>query len=282
LEKIGGMEAVYAELERQDPDLLTGPGPDDFLPLPAAISFMAIYALSACGQPSLISRFLACRDTRTVRRACFLIGAYILLLYPAVMVLGVVGRALVPDLEVSDHATPATILAATPPALAGVLLAAPFAAVMSTVSSYLLVSASAVVRDLYGRNRGKELGEVQARRLTTLSTFGLALLALVFALNPPEFLQYIVIFAGTGLSATFLFPTLFAVYWPRMNRIGCLAGMAGGFLSFVAQYAAWRTRSFGDFDPFVWSLLISAACSYFGAFLAPPTRKDVLAVYFGD
>jgi len=135
LEKIGGMEAVYAQLERQDPNLLTGPGPDDFMPLSAAISFMAIYALSAGGQPSLISRFLACRDTRTVRRACFLIGVYVLLLYPAVMTLGVVGRALVPDLEAADHAMPATILAAAPPVLAGVLLAAPFAAVMSTVSS---------------------------------------------------------------------------------------------------------------------------------------------------
>lgn len=282
LEKVGGMEAVYLELERQDKDLLTGPGPDDFLPLSAAISFMFIYAFSAAGQPSLVSRFLACKDTRTVRRACFLIGLYVLLLYPAVMTLGVVGRALTPGLETADHAMPATILAAAPPLLAGVLLAAPFAAVMSTVSSYLLVSASAVVRDLYGRNRHVAMGERQARRWTTVSTFALALLALAFALYPPEFLQYIVIFSGTGLSATFLFPTLFAVYWPRMNRAGCLLGMCAGFVSFVAQYAVWGTRSWGGFDPFVWSLAVSAIGCWIGTMRGAPTPDEVLRVYFAE
>ena len=281
--KIGGLQAVFDSLQAQDPQLLTGPGPEEFLPLPAAISFFAIFALSAPGQPSLITRFLTCRDTRTIRRACFIIGVYILLLYPAVMTLGVVGRALVPELETADHAMPATILAATPPALAGVLLAAPFAAIMSTVSSYLLVTSSAVVRDLYARNTGAELGERRAATLTHLSTFALAGLTLLLALEPPAFLQYIVIFAGTGLAATFLFPTLLAIYWPRMNHAGCVAGMVAGFVSFVLQYALWGTRSVGDFDPFVWSLVISAAFSVGGVSFGEPPDDETLKVYFdGD
>jgi len=263
--------------------LLSGPGPGDFLPLSAAISFFAIYALAAAGQPSLLTRFLTCRDTATIRRACFIIGVYILLLYPAVMTLGVVGRALVPELEAADHAMPATILAATPAALAGVLLAAPFAAIMSTVSSYLLVTSSAVVRDLYARNRTGVLSESRAETLTYCSTFGLAGLTLVFALQPPAFLQYIVIFAGTGLAATFLFPTLFAIYWPRMNHAGFVAGMTAGFVSFVAQYALWGTRSVGGFDPFVWSLIVSAAFSAGGVRLGKRTSAKTLEIYFdGD
>lgn len=281
VDKVGGMQAVFDSLESQDPELLSGPGPDEFLPLPSAISFFLIFAFSAPGQPSLLTRFLACGDTKTVKRAGFIIGIYILLLYPAVMTLGVVGRALVPDIAAADHATPATILAAAPPALAGVLLAAPFAAIMSTVSSFLLVSASAVVRDLYARNVDHELDERTAARWTHISTFALAALALVFALQRPEFLQYIVVFAGTGLSATFMFPTLFAIYWPGMNRAGCIAGMSGGFLSFVAQYVAFGTRSFGGFDPFVWALIVSATCCLLGARMGRPTRPETLATYFG-
>lgn len=280
VKKVGGMQAVFDSLEAQDPALLSGPGPGDFLPLSVAISFFAIYALSAAGQPSLLTRFLTCRDTATIRRACFIIGVYILLLYPAVMTLGVVGRALVPELEAADHAMPATILAATPAALAGVLLAAPFAAIMSTVSSYLLVTSSAVVRDLYARNRTGVLSERRAATLTHGSTFGLAGLTLVFALQPPAFLQYIVIFAGTGLAATFLFPTLFAIYWPRMNHAGFIAGMTAGFVSFVAQYALWRTRSVGGFDPFVWSLIVSAAFSAGGVRLGKRTSAKILEIYF--
>ncbi len=280
LDKAGGLEAVFNTLEAEDPRLLSGPGPGEYLPLPTAISFFFIFALSSPGQPSLLTRFLACRDTKTIKRACFLIGLYVLLLYPAVMTLGVVGRALVPDLEAADHAMPATILAAAPASLAGVLLAAPFAAIMSTVSSYLLVSSSAVVRDLYSRNAKREISDALASRLTVISTFALAGVALVFALRPPAFLQYIVIFAGTGLGATFLFPTLFAIYWPRMNAGGCIAGMVAGFCSFVVQYALWGTRSIGGFDPFVWSLLASCTCAIAGALLTPPSPRAVLEVYF--
>jgi sodium/pantothenate symporter len=276
------MQAVFDSPEVQDPALLSGPGPGNFLPLSAAMSFFAIYALSAPGQPSLLTRFLTCRDTATIRRSCFIIGVYILLVYPAVMTLGVVGRALVPELEAPDHAMPATILAAAPPALAGILLAAPFAAIMSTVSSYLLVTSSAVVRDLYSRNRKGSLSDRRAQILTRSSTFGLAALTLAFALQPPAFLQCIVIFAGTGLGATFLFPTLLTIYWPRMNHAGFVAGMTAGLASFLVQYATWGTRSFGGFDPFVWSLIISAGFAVGGVRLGKRTSQKTLEIYFDN
>lgn len=134
--------------------------------------------------------------------------------------------------------------------MAGFVLAAPMAAIMSTISSFVLISSSAVVRDLYQRNVRRPLTESQMRRTTHLATLTIAAAALAFALRPPEFLQFIVVFSGTGLAGTFLIPTILAVYWPRMNREVCLAGMLGGFLSFLAQYAAFGTKSFGGFDPY--------------------------------
>ena len=117
-----------------------------------------------------------------------------------------------------------------------------------------------IVRDLYERNLPERLTEKRARYLSYLATFAVAGVALAFALQPPDFLQFIVVFAGTGLAATFFFPTLLGVYWPRMNKAGSLAGIAGGFLSFLLQYVSFGTRSFGGFDPFVWSMIVSLAC----------------------
>jgi sodium/pantothenate symporter len=251
------------------------------LPLPVAISFFAFWALATPAQPSLIARFLACRDSRTLKRACFLIGLYISLLYPGVIGLGIVGRVLVPNLKAADHATPATILAAVPPALAGFVIAAPLAAIMSTISSFLLVSSSALVRDLYERNLPGPLEENRARRLSHAATLLVGGAALVFALKPPEFLQYIVVFASTGLAGTFFFPLFLGVYWPRMNRAGCLAGMGTGFLSFALQYLAFGTRSFGDFDPFIWTLVISAAASVVTAWLTAAPPDQIRRRYFG-
>ncbi len=278
----GGLPAVYDGLVAQSPDLVQGPGPDQFLPLPAAISFFFIWPLANISQPSLIARFLASKDTRTLKRAAFLIGLYILLLYPAIMTLGVVSRVLVPELDAPDHAIPAVILAAVPPMIAGLTLAAPLAAIMSTISSFLLVSSSAIVRDLYQRNVRHELSEHGARRLTHVSTFVLAAVALVFALHPPEFLQYIVVFSSTGLAATFLLPTLLGIYWPRMNKKGCLAGMLAGFLSFLAQYALFGTVSFGGFDPFIWAVLASLVASVGTAWTAPPPSESIRKLYYGS
>ncbi len=280
LYKVGGLQAVYDGLAAQSPELLTPQGPDGFLPLSAAISFFFVWPLATAGGPSLITRFLACRDTTSLRRAALLIGVYILLLYPAVIFVGILGRVLVPELAAGDHAMPATILAAVPSALAGLVLAAPMAAIMSTISSFLLVAAGAIARDLYQRNVRHVVGEDRARTVTHLSILVVGMAAGGFALYPPDYLQYIVIFSGTGLGATFLFPTLLAVYWPRMNRRGCIAGIVGGFLSFLVQYATFGTRSFLDLDPFVWALAVSAACCVLGTITGPSEPRSVLEKYF--
>ena len=198
------------------------------------------------------------------------------------MTLGVVSRVLLPELSAADHAIPTVILTVVPPVLAELILTAPMAAIMSTLSSFLLVSSSAIVWDLYQRNTERRLNDIEARRMTQIVTLLIASVGMGFALRPPDFLQYIVIFSGTGLSATFLFPTLLGIYWPRMNKAGCIAGVLGGFVSFLAQYAAFGTRSFGGLDPFVWSLLISLSCTVIGTMSAAPPPKRIVETFFGD
>ena len=280
LYRVGGLQAVYDGLAAQSPHLLSATGPEEFLPLSAAISFFFVWPLAVAGQPSLITRFLACRDVPSLRRASILIGCYILLLYPAVIFVGILGRVLVPELAASDHAMPATILAAVPTVLAGFVLAAPMAAIMSTISSFLLVAAGAIARDLYERNTRAPATERNARLATHLGILAVGLVAGVFALRPPDYLQYIVIFSGTGLAATFLFPTLLAVYWPGMNRTGCLSGIATGFAAFILQYVAYGTRSFMGLDPFVWALAASGLACVAGSMSGTRDPDTLLSKYF--
>ena len=282
LYKVGGLQAVYDGLAAQSPDLLTPRGPHEFLPLSAAISFFFVWPLATAGGPSLITRFLACRDAASLRRAALLIGCYILLLYPAVIFVGILGRVLVPELAAGDHAMPATILAAVPTALAGFVLAAPMAAIMSTISSFLLVAAGAVARDLYQRNARAPVSEARARTVTHVSIIAVGIVAGFFALRPPDYLQYIVIFSGAGLAATFLLPTLLAVYWTGMNKTGCVAGIVAGFVSFLAQYAAYGTRSFLGLDPFVWSLAASALACVLGSMAGAREPRAILVRYFAE
>ena len=280
--KAGGLEAIRVGLERQDPALLSPAGPSEFLPIAAAISFFFIWPFAGAGQPSIMTRYLAADNPAGLNRALVLVAFYVILTYPAIILIGITGRVLVPELAAADHAMPATIMAAVPPWLAGLVLAGPMAAIMSTLSSFLLVSSSAIVRDMVERNSATSLTEKQARRWTLWSTIGVAALSLTFALRPPDFLQYIVVFSGTGLASTFLTPICLALYWPGMNKTGCLAGMLGGFATFVAQYLAFGSRSFFGFDPFVWSLFLSLAFCIIGSMLGKREDPEILVRYFDD
>src|SRR5207253_1046637 len=73
LVRVGSLEHATARLREIDPRLLTGPGPDNYLPLGMAVSFFFLWTIGSMGQPVGMVRLMACRDTPTLRRALFMI-----------------------------------------------------------------------------------------------------------------------------------------------------------------------------------------------------------------
>ena len=277
----GGMDTINLELAEQSTELVSGPGPDNFLPLAAAISFFILMPLSQLGQPALISRFLTFTGTAVLKRAAFVTGLYVCILYPLVIIVGVAARVLVPDIDAPDHALTAVVMLSVPALVAGFIIAAPISAIMSSLSSFLLVSAGAVVRDIYQRSFEPDMSGTKAKFLTRATTGVITIVGVLLALNPPEYLQLIVVFAGTGLGSTFAWPSILAIFWPRMNRAGCLAGIVGGFGSFVVQYLVSGDASFLGLHPFVWSFLVSLLGCVTGSLLTPPQSETHLRSYFG-
>lgn len=277
----GGMEAINAELATQSEELISGPGPNAFLPLAAALSFFILMPLSQLGQPALISRFLTFTGTAALKRAAFLTGIYVCIMYPLIIIVGVASRVLVPDIEAPDHALTAVVMLTVPAVLAGFIIAAPVSAIMSSLSSFLLVSAGALVRDVYQRNFNPALAGDKAKRLTHVMTAVITIAGVALALNPPTYLQLIVVFAGTGLGATFAWPSILAIFWPRMNKAGCLTGIIAGFASFVLQYSTMGGTSYLGLHPFVWSFMISLAGCVVGSLATPRQSSEHLSLYFG-
>jgi Na+/proline symporter len=186
----------------------------------------------------------------------------------------------------SDRIMPAMVIFVTDHAglawLGGLVVAAPFAAVMSTVDSFLLMISSALVRDVYQRTLRPEAQERTLRRLS----FGVTLLvgfgAVLGAIDPPRFLQDIIVYTGSGLAACFLAPTVFALYVPRANTPGCMAGMLGGFGTHLAMYGAgifvhgsfFRPVHLFGLDPILVGLAVSFAVTFAvtRATAAPPVH----------
>ncbi|MBL8892919.1 MAG: hypothetical protein JNL67_23275 [Planctomycetaceae bacterium] len=279
---------------------VTAPGPDPekidgFLPINLAISFFLMWTFSTAGQPSGMVRLMAFNNTQTFRRAIFTVSIYFSLIYFPIVVIFCCARVLLPGWETEpDRIMPemaqATSTLAGMPWLAGLLLAAPFAAVMSTMDSFLLMISSSVVRDIYQRNFNPDVSETNIKRITYATTFIVGFCGMILAINPSRLLQDIIIFTTTGLSTTFLVAVFLALYWPRFNLPGVLSAIFAGFGSHVALYLfgtlshpAYKITPFepGGVHPFVLGTAISLVVSVGVTLLTGPPPTSLVRKYFG-
>ena len=119
------------------------------------------------------------------------------------------------------------------PWVAGVILAAVLAAVMSTLSCQLLVSASAMTEDLYKAFLRKDASQKELVWVGRLMVLAIALVAVLIAANPDSKVLGLVAYAWAGFGAAFGPVVLLSVTWSRMTRNGALAGMLVGAISVV-------------------------------------------------
>ena len=138
-------------------------------------------------------RLMAFKGTNVLRNAILAVSVYYTVIYLLLVVIFCCARILLPGMEVdSDRIMPELAAKVTGdagvPWLAGLLLAAPFAAVMSSVDSFLLMVSSAVVRDIYQNRVNPNASEKRLKRLSYLVTAVVGILAMLAVLNPPQYL----------------------------------------------------------------------------------------------
>ena len=295
--ELGGIER-YAYGAGRKGVYASAPGPHrekpgGLVPLGVAFSMFVFWSFGAAGQPANMVRLMAFRDTPTLRRAIVTVSVYYSVIYFSLVIIFCCARVLLPGMDHdSDRIMPelATRLTAAAgwPWLAGLLLAAPFAAVMSSVDSFLLMVSSSLVRDVYQRRVNPRASERRLRRLAHWVTALTGAAAVLAILNPPEHLQYLIIFASGGLAGCFLMPVVFALYWPRMNAAGMLAGMLGGFGAHAAitlagyfEHGEFRAGAFLGLDPFLWDLLASTVLLVGVTLATPPPERRLVRQFFG-
>ena len=265
-----GRQGVYVSAPGPHPDK-----EDGFLNVWVAVSFFFFWAFGSAGQPSNMVRLMAFNGTNVLRKAMLSISIYFTVIYLLLVVIFCCGRILLPGMEIdSDRIMPelaATVTSsAGVPWLAGLLLAAPFAAVMSSVDSFLLMVSSSVVRDIYQNRVNPDASEQRLKKLSYLVTAVVGILAMLAVLNPPEYLQDLIVFATSGLAGCFLMPVLLGLYWPGMTARGAIAGMLGGLgchlgLYLIGWFVNGKFASYQllEFNPFIWAILVSGLLSYF-------------------
>lgn len=224
----GGPAAVEAALLARDPAML-----DLFrdASLLGMISLLA-WGLGYFGQPHIIVRFMAIRSVRDVPTATAIGMGWMAVTLIGAMAVGLTGVAYAAanGLEVSDPETIFILLSEVlfDPLVTGFLFAAILAAIMSTISSQLLVASSSLVEDAYALFLRRGAGQAERVTVGRLAVVAVALAALALAWNPESNVLGLVANAWAGFGAAFGPLIILALTWRRMTRNGALAGMLVG------------------------------------------------------
>ena len=190
------------------------------------------WGLGYFGQPHIIVRFMALRtpqDATTGRRVG--VSWMALSVFGAVMValVGIAYFQANPGTTLDDTETVFLVLAAIlfHPFVAGLVLAAVLAAIMSTISSQLIVCSSALVEDLY-KVAGKDPSPNAGLWLGRIGVLIVAVIAGILALNPEASVLELVSFAWAGFGAAFGPVILLALYWEKFTSWGAMAAVVSG------------------------------------------------------
>src|SRR3954470_8175071 len=226
----GGLAAAtYSGMAQTDAGFGFGPGAERaFHPIGLAISFFFMWAITGMGQPSTLVRLMAFRDARTLRYSIIYLTIYNAIIYVPLIFIFVAARSILPNLSSSDDVMPSLVIKLANPYVAGLILAAPYGAVLSTVSGWLLIVASGLVHDLYQRFLRPTAGERELAWASYSATLAVGLVAAGIATHPPKYLQLIIVFSSTGMASAFLMPALLGAFWRSTTAGGAIAAMVTG------------------------------------------------------
>ncbi|WP_416234151.1 sodium/proline symporter PutP [Marinobacter sp. JSM 1782161] len=242
----GGWSATQAAMEAKNPEFLSAFTSADG----SAMTVMGIlsllgWGLGYFGQPHILARFKAIRsenDIPTARRIA-VVWSGLGLLGALLVGFSAIGYFETP-LEDGERAFMLLVDALFHPVIAGVLLAAILAAIMSTADSQLLVSSSALAEDFYKALFRREASQSELVWVGRFAVVGIAVVACALAFNPDSKVLELVSYAWAGFGAAFGPALILSLFWKRMTRLGALAGIIVGGVTVVV----WGNLSGGILD----------------------------------
>ncbi|HOZ47454.1 MAG TPA: sodium/proline symporter PutP [Candidatus Hydrogenedentes bacterium] len=273
-----GRSVTWSELQSVDPAFLdlfgSARGVGFGAGLIAIVSALA-WGVGYFGQPHILARFMAIRSAEDITPSRRIAMTWVAIALAAAVAVGMIGRVyLTTALDGADSEKVFMLVVADlfPSVIAGVLLAAILAAIMSTADSQLLVTASALTEDIYRVFVRKRASDAELVRLSRRTVGAVAAVACLVALNPESSVFDLVAYAWAGFGAAFGPTIVLSLYWRRMNRQGALAGIVvGGVTALI-----WKHIEGGLFDlyeivpGFAFSSVAIVTCSLL---TAPPSAE---------
>ena len=211
------------------------------LPLGLLFSAWILVGFATVGLPQSLVRCMSYKSSHELHKAMVIATVICGALMIGMTMLGVFARAVIPDLPKggTDAVIPTLIAHKMHPLVAGVTILGPLAATMSTVSSLLIASASAIIRDLFKALRPEQPQAANSpiadavkpalsyheKIIIKGTTLVMGIIAITLALFPLDIVVWVNLFAFGGLESAFVWPVVLGLFWRKFNTGGVLTSL---------------------------------------------------------
>lgn len=279
--QVGGLGTTLSIIENKDPNylsLFTGT---------TTISILSLLAwgLGYFGQPHILVRFMAIERVQDLKKARRIGISWMIFTVGGAMLVGLFGIAYLHQFDVdtmvrfdSSKELAETIFIHVSrvlfhPLIGGFLLSAILAAVMSTISSQLLVTSSSMTEDLYKNFLNKHASPKNMLLMSRVSVLIVAVIALLLSLSPKDSILDLVGNAWAGFGAAFGPLIILSLLWKRTTSIGALAGMVvGGAVVLLWVYVPHDYKEVYEIIP---GFILGFITIIIVSFLTKPVSKEV-------
>ena len=243
----GGLEGIMDTLATVNLDEQTGVSRNleynagGALPLGLLFSAWILVGFATVGLPQSLVRCMSYKSSHDLHKAMVIATIICGALMIGMTMLGVFARAVIPDLPKggTDAVIPTLIAHKMHPLVAGVTILGPLAATMSTVSSLLIASASAIIRDLFKALRPEQPQAANSpiadavkpalsyheKIIIKGTTLVMGIIAITLALFPLDIVVWVNLFAFGGLESAFVWPVVLGLFWRKFNTCGVLTSL---------------------------------------------------------
>jgi len=283
----GGYENIIDTIAANHPEMME-PLSGGNMPIGLYFTQWLLVGVFTFCLPQSVVRTMSYKDTKSLHSAMIwgtvICGAMMI----GVTALGVLSAGILPGTLADygnsvDNIIPTAIVTSLPPWLAGIAIIGPIAASISTVSSLLIASSSAIIKDLWLHHE-QAAGKVPAEKTVVRASQAITLVigAVVFVLSivPPDVIWKINMFAFGGLETAFCWVLVGALFWKRANKVGALLSMGGGTLAYcVAMALGFKIAGLHQITI---GITVALVLMIVGSLASKPTDRQALEAFFPE
>ncbi|MFR7746712.1 MAG: sodium/proline symporter PutP [Eggerthellaceae bacterium] len=190
------------------------------------------WGLGYFGMPQVLVRFMSATHSYELTKSRRIATVWVIVSLASAVSIGLIGRAVIPTEFLTQSAAENIFVVLSnmllPSFMCGLVVSGIFAASMSSSSSYLLISGSAIAENIYRGILKKDATDAQVMIVTRITLTVILIFGIIIALDPNSSIFQVVSFAWAGFGASFGPLMIMSLYWRRTNMQGALAGMIVG------------------------------------------------------